>query len=374
MPTLPGPTLASGLQDNFVSVFPAPFIANRAPGTNDFAPLGQIWVDKVLNDVYILTSTSGGGANWMSPAGGTGVFNALEATSGNITADVGNIVATAGSVSAGTSMSATTTITAGTDISATNGDLTLNNTDAGTTAPFGNFRKSRGGGLITTGDVLGTITFQGATAASTFVTSSQIISTSSGTIGASRVASNLEFFTHPDSTTASTQRAVINSAGNFTINEPDSAHHLIVSVGATAADSTVNYHNAARDWTMGIDNSTANDDFVVSLGTALGTTDALSIDGSSRVVTAATGLRATTGGVTATAGDVTATAGNVVLSAAASYVDVIGPRLTSGTGSPNTVVSAPKGSLFMRTDGTGADEVLYVNTDGTTAWTALTST
>lgn len=51
-----------------------------------------------------------------------------------------------------------------------------------------------------------------------------------------------------------------------------------------------------------------------------------------------------------------------------------GPSIRAGTGSPNTVVTAAKGSVFLRTDGASADEVLYVNTDGTTAWTALTST
>lgn len=49
--------------------------------------------------------------------------------------------------------------------------------------------------------------------------------------------------------------------------------------------------------------------------------------------------------------------------------------LYSGTGSPNTVVTAPNGSLFMRFDG-GANTRLYINTTGAsssgTAWTAVT--
>lgn len=44
-------------------------------------------------------------------------------------------------------------------------------------------------------------------------------------------------------------------------------------------------------------------------------------------------------------------------------------RLTSGTVSPETVVTAPVGSLFLRTDG-GANTTLYVKESGAsnTGW------
>lgn len=46
-------------------------------------------------------------------------------------------------------------------------------------------------------------------------------------------------------------------------------------------------------------------------------------------------------------------------------------RLTAGTGSPETVVTAPVGSLFLRTDG-GANTTLYVKESGAgnTGWIA----
>jgi len=50
-----------------------------------------------------------------------------------------------------------------------------------------------------------------------------------------------------------------------------------------------------------------------------------------------------------------------------------GPTITYGDDTPNTAVTAPIGSLFIRTNG-AADTTLYVNTNGATAWTALTST
>jgi hypothetical protein len=48
-------------------------------------------------------------------------------------------------------------------------------------------------------------------------------------------------------------------------------------------------------------------------------------------------------------------------------------KIMVGTGSPNTAVTAPQGSMFLNVAG-AADTILYVNTDGATAWTALTST
>ncbi len=51
-----------------------------------------------------------------------------------------------------------------------------------------------------------------------------------------------------------------------------------------------------------------------------------------------------------------------------------GPCILSGTGSPNGSVTAPQGSIYLDTAGASADAILYVNTNGATAWTALTST
>jgi hypothetical protein len=42
-----------------------------------------------------------------------------------------------------------------------------------------------------------------------------------------------------------------------------------------------------------------------------------------------------------------------------------------GSGAPT--VSAAKGSLYLRSDGTGTGDRAYINTNGTTTWTALTT-
>lgn len=48
-----------------------------------------------------------------------------------------------------------------------------------------------------------------------------------------------------------------------------------------------------------------------------------------------------------------------------------GPCIISGSGAP--AISAPKGSLYVRTDGTGAADRAYINTDGGTTWTAIST-
>lgn len=55
------------------------------------------------------------------------------------------------------------------------------------------------------------------------------------------------------------------------------------------------------------------------------------------------------------------------------YVDVNGPRIVSGTGNPSGSVSAPKGSLYIKTDATTATTRLWINTDGGTTWAYLTA-
>jgi hypothetical protein len=57
------------------------------------------------------------------------------------------------------------------------------------------------------------------------------------------------------------------------------------------------------------------------------------------------------------------------------YVDVDGPRIISGTGNPTTApaLSAPKGSLYLRTDATTATTRIWINTNGTTGWAYVTA-
>lgn len=48
-----------------------------------------------------------------------------------------------------------------------------------------------------------------------------------------------------------------------------------------------------------------------------------------------------------------------------------GVDILSGTGSPSGVVTAAKGSIYARTDGSTTNDRAYINTDGSTTWTAI---
>jgi len=60
-------------------------------------------------------------------------------------------------------------------------------------------------------------------------------------------------------------------------------------------------------------------------------------------------------------------AGKVALNSAA------GPQVLAGAGDPNALVTAPQGSLWLRTDGSSTSTRAYINTNGVTAWTAVTT-
>ena len=47
------------------------------------------------------------------------------------------------------------------------------------------------------------------------------------------------------------------------------------------------------------------------------------------------------------------------------------PNYYYGSGAPT--ITAPQGSLYLRTDGSSTSTRLYVNTNGTTGWTAVTT-
>ena len=49
----------------------------------------------------------------------------------------------------------------------------------------------------------------------------------------------------------------------------------------------------------------------------------------------------------------------------------LAPDLDFGSGAPT--LSAPQGSLYLRTDGSSTSTRLYVNSDGGTTWVAITT-
>lgn len=89
------------------------------------------------------------------------------------------------------------------------------------------------------------------------------------------------------------------------------------------------------------------------------------------VIGAATGTSTSVTGLhLARSGTATPAAASAV---AAFAMGSAGVGLYWGTGDPNTSLTAPKGSLFLRTDGSSTSTRIYVNTDASTAWTNVTT-
>lgn len=78
-----------GLQD----VFPSPIVATSNPTAADIGyPIGQIWVNKVAHQVYVMSGSAGGSASWSLASPGTSdvdTINSLSPVGGDILIDGG---------------------------------------------------------------------------------------------------------------------------------------------------------------------------------------------------------------------------------------------------------------------------------------------
>lgn len=145
--------------------------------------------------------------------------------------------------------------------------------------------------------------------------------------------------------------------------------NITATAGGVSAGTTV---AAGTTITAGTGITATTGNIVATVGNLVATAGSIS---AGTTVTGNTGLTATTGNITASTGNITATLGNITatagaVSAGTSFSFVAGPKILFGTGSPNAAVTAPQGSLFLRTDGAGGTTA-YTNTNGATAWAAL---
>ncbi len=350
-------------------VFPEPFVIERTPQTTDRGEIGQLWVYPSIQASWTLTAYDGGDAIWTPAANAAGVFSSLTVTPGPISLTgtttinttgaatttiatggtgavaIGNAtgnttvtgllttgaLTTVGTVLMNASGAAATTIgtggtgvvnignatgttvitgvlTVSSNIFATNGVVSAGNTAASTVGASLQTLKSRAGGAILAGDTLGYVIFAGNDGTQ-YTSGAMIQSTSSGTIASTRIAADLQFFTHPDSAAATpTLRAFILPDGAMTINAPDTG------VGLT-------------------------------------------ING---------------GGQTIGAGNLTLTNGNLVLSTAATKITLPGPvNIMTGAGAPDAGLAVNVGDMYINTTAASAVTRMYIATAAST-WTNVT--
>ena len=468
--------------DQLKGIYQHPIISNtRSPSSSDLADIGTIWVDKSVNEAFIITSITANVASWVelagvpktatdgqlwigstgvdpvwanlassggsvtitntagginleaagvaaltqldgdggsavplagviTLAGGTNITTAaavntvtfnldaspsvagsltaattITATAGDITASAGDIVATLGAGDFAT------TVTAGTGITATTGAITASTGDVVSTLGAGNFATTVTAGTGITATTGAIAASAGAVTASTTVTGGTGIIATTGNITAS--AGDI-VATLGDITAAAGDVVATLGAGNFattctggtglyatTGDVTANAGDVVATLGAGDFATTVTAGTGVTATTGNITASTGN--FVATLGSVSAAT----------TVTGGTGVTATTGdvaasagavtasttvtggtGVTATTGNVTATAGDVeAATATKGFICGSGLKVIDGAGSPAGAVTAPKGSLYLRTDGSGASDRAYINTDSGTTWTALTT-
>jgi hypothetical protein len=73
------------------------------------------------------------------------------------------------------------------------------------------------------------------------------------------------------------------------------------------------------------------------------------------------------------AGVLTVGSSNAVVAGGATQIGMTASSVVVAVGSGAPTMAAAQGSLYLRTDGTTTNDRLYVNTNGTTGWAAVTT-
>ena len=75
---------AYGKNQPLIDVYNAPIVSFRSPGVNDKADLGQLWVNRTINGVWMLTDFVGGNAIWTELDNNGGGAGGLYAGAGEV--------------------------------------------------------------------------------------------------------------------------------------------------------------------------------------------------------------------------------------------------------------------------------------------------
>jgi len=161
------------------------------------------------------------------------------------------------------------------------------------------------------------------------------------------------------------------------------------AVGGTSAGDAYfqSLISGGQVFSWGIDNSTANDDWVLSKSATLGTSNQLSIDGTSGALLTVAGITAGTGNITATAGavnagtsmtatlgDITATNGNLSLATAGNKI-VIATGANASVGTSAAMSGTPGAVTVATTASSATAKIFYARatTGGTAGQVSITA-
>lgn len=155
---------------------------------------------------------------------------------------------------------------------------------------------------------------------------------------------------------------LLTASGNFT------GVTLLGTTSVIAASST----NGMTLTQSALSRNAAGGSMTIAAGTNAGNTIAMNTGGSARVAVSDTGVAIT--GVCTSTGSMTARSTTAIPAGGTVNVGLMMSSTASfgvffGSGAPT--LAAAKGSLYLRSDGSGTNDRMYVNTDGSTAWTAV---
>lgn len=169
-----------------------------------------------------------------------------------------------------------------------------------------------------------------------------------------------------DITAASADALLLDAVGVLEINSSGG----VIGIGNDAVAQNINIGTGAAARTITMGNVSGATSVVLNVGTG-----ALNLGTSATAH--ATNVGSTTAGSTLvlntpTGTDVLAANGLSVTTAGRGLSLPGGLLVLAGAGDPNGVVTAPIGSMFLRSDPAGATSRAYINTDAGTTWTNIT--
>ncbi len=328
------------------------------------------------------------------------------------TVTIGNIIgATAVAVNTGTGGFALNTTSTGT--------IVLNSTDLMTLDSVGVLELNSSAGVISIGnDAVAQNINIGTGAAARVITIGNVSSTTGIVLNSGTGNIALNTTTTGDVIVNSADTVLIDSAGVLELNSSAGA----ISIGNDAVAQAINIGTGAAARTISIGTGAAVVETIAIGGTganvitiantqtggslAIGaamTTGTISIGGTglqtgtitlgggtgAQIVNVATGgtgvktvhiadsavanivtLGSTTGAAATT---IQAGTGLITMAGKVALNSSSGPQVLAGAGDPGGVVTAPQGSLWLRTDGSSTSTRAYINTNAGTAWTAVTT-
>lgn len=168
-------------------------------------------------------------------------------------------------------------------------------------------------------------------------------------------------FTGTLDVTGTTTAAAINASGNVAVTGTSSVTGATGTFQVNRRDTSAtawNFYSTAGELT--IRNANSGNTVTAALATDLWAFPAaMTVGGTLGVTGAITGLNATAIPAGGTTGS------GILVSSTANF------GVFFGSGAPT--LSAAKGSLYLRSDGSTTNDRMYVNTNGTTTWTAVTT-